>query len=109
MTNSSKDSDGSKISSFGNRAGNRNAGPVSMMECGAAIGSDTMERFVGSFEKSARRWELVVYPAMLAFVVLAAYGFFLVYSLTKDMHTLARSIDPMMSAHMSQVVESWIH
>ena len=37
---------------------------------------DSMDRFVRVFETSARRWELVIYPAMLAFVVLAAYGFF---------------------------------
>ena len=43
-----------------------------------------MSQFARSFEASARRWELVVYPTMLAFVVLAAYGFFLIYKLTDD-------------------------
>jgi len=43
-----------------------------------------MSQFARSFEASARRWELVVYPTMLAFVVLAAYGFFLIYKLTND-------------------------
>ena len=32
---------------------------------------NAMDRFVSVFEASARRWELVIYPAMLAFVVLA--------------------------------------
>ena len=43
-----------------------------------------MSQFARSFEASARRWELVVYPTMLAFIVLAAYGFFLIYKLTND-------------------------
>ncbi len=42
---------------------------------------DAMDRFVRVFESSARRWELVMYPAMLAFVLLAAYGFFLMLSI----------------------------
>ena len=85
------------------RIGSRDQDPF---DCGAAIRSDTMERFVSSFEKSARRWELVVYPAMLAFVVLAAYGFFLIYSLTQDMHTLARSVDPAMGRHLDDMTNS---
>jgi len=43
-----------------------------------------MSQFARSFEASARRWELVVYPTMLAFIILAAYGFFLIYKLTND-------------------------
>ena len=58
-----------------------------------------MDRFVRSFEKSARRWELIIYPAMLAFVILAAYGFFLIYTLSKDVHFLASSMDPELGKH----------
>lgn len=43
-----------------------------------------MSQFARSFEASSRRWELVVYPSMLAFIILAAYGFFLIYKLTDD-------------------------
>jgi uncharacterized protein YoxC len=73
------------------------------MECGAAISKGEMARFVQSFQQSTRRWELVVYPAMFAFVVLAGYGFFLIYSLTSDMRTMAQSIDPDMGAHMGSM------
>jgi hypothetical protein len=59
-----------------------------------------LERFASSFESSARRWEFIVYPSLFAFVVLAGYGFFLVYSLTKDMHTLAAHVDPEMTQNM---------
>ena len=70
------------------------------------ISTEAMERFVRVFEKSARRWEIVIYPAMFAFVVLAAYGFFLIYSLTGDIHTMARSIDPEMGEHMQVMADS---
>jgi len=52
-----------------------------------------MDKFARTFEASARRWELVVYPSLLAFIVLAAYGFFLIYTLTSDVNRLARSME----------------
>ena len=52
-----------------------------------------MDKFSRSFEASARRWELVVYPSLLAFIVLAAYGFYLIYTLTGDVNRLARSME----------------
>ena len=59
--------------------------PRSMAAC--------LENFSRTFEASARRWELVVYPSLLAFIVLAAYGFFLIYTLTGDVARLARSME----------------
>ena len=70
---------------------------------------ESMDRFVRVFETSARRWELIVYPAMLAFVVLAAYGFFLIYTLSKDIHTVAKGMDPKMGEHLSHISESVIY
>jgi len=67
---------------------------------------DAMDRFVKVFETSARRWELVVYPAMLAFVILAAYGFFIIYTLSKDIHTLAQGMDPDMAKNLSNMSDS---
>ena len=52
-----------------------------------------MDKFSRTFEASARRWELIVYPSLLAFIVLAAYGFFLIYTLTNDVGRLARSME----------------
>jgi hypothetical protein len=57
-----------------------------------------MDKFANSFEASARRWELVVYPSLLAFIVLAAYGFFLIYTLTNDVSRLANSMETVVSA-----------
>ncbi len=73
------------------------------------IKGDAMERFANAFEASARRWELIVYPALLAFVVLAAYGFFLIYTLSKDINTLARGMDPEMGKHLGHISESVIY
>ena len=69
-------------------------------------GDAALERFAKSFEASARRWELVVYPSLFAFIILAAYGFFLIYSLTRDMHTMAQAIDPTMEPHMTVMADS---
>lgn len=55
------------------------------------------ERLTEVFESSARRWELIVYPSLFAFIILAAYGFYLVYSLAKDVHYLAISVDSNMT------------
>jgi len=52
-----------------------------------------MDKFSRTFEASARRWELVVYPSLLAFIVLAGYGFYLIYNLTSDVGRLARSME----------------
>ena len=68
--------------------------------------TDSMDRFVKVFEASARRWELVIYPTMLAFVILAAYGFFLIYTLSRDIHTLAENMDPEMGEHLTHISDS---
>lgn len=60
-----------------------------------------LERFSNSFDKSARRWELIVYPSLFAFIILAMYGFFLIYSLTQDMRSMAVSMDPKMGVNMA--------
>ncbi len=77
-----------------------------MMECGAAISKGQMEQFVSNFQQSTRRWEIIVYPAMFAFVVLAGYGFFLIYSLTGDMSSIAHSMDDKMGEHMETMTNS---
>lgn len=46
-------------------------------------------------ESSTRRMQLLVYPAMVAFIILAAYGFYLVNSLTQDVHRMAESVEKM--------------
>ena len=57
--------------------------------------SDPLERLANTFDNSARRWEMVVYPSLFAFVLLAGYGFFLIYRLTHDISTLSQSVTRM--------------
>jgi len=70
----------------------------------AAEGRDSgLARLSAAFESSARRWELIVYPTLFAFIILAAYGFYLVYSLAKDVHYLAISVDTNMTVLASNM------
>jgi hypothetical protein len=77
-----------------------------------ALSSTTLDRFVQSFELSAKRWELIVYPSLFAFVILASYGFFLIYHLTSDVATLARNVSALtdsvniMTKHMNVVANN---
>ncbi|MCB1736250.1 MAG: hypothetical protein H6981_05050 [Gammaproteobacteria bacterium] len=70
------------------------------------VSPENIERFLNTFERSAKRWEIVVYPALFAFILLAAYGFFLIYSLSMDMRAMANSIDPNMGVHMAAMSEN---
>jgi methyl-accepting chemotaxis protein len=70
---------------------------------------DSMDRLSMAFETSARRWELIVYPSLFAFILLAAYGFYLIFSLAKDIHFLALSVDSnmnLMSSNLMSMTDS---
>lgn len=69
----------------------------------ARINSYAIDRLSQAFETSAKRWELIVYPSLFAFIILAAYGFYLVFSLTKDVHYLAISVDSNMTVLASNM------
>lgn len=71
-------------------------------ECDGCF-SLVLDQFAKSFDKSAKRWELIVYPSLFAFIILAMYGFFLIYSLTQDIRTMAVSIDPKMGVNMTNL------
>ena len=86
-------------------------GPQPAAEADAAAAEDedkaasqyAIDRLSEAFETSARRWELIVYPSLFAFIILAAYGFYLVFSLTKDVHYLAISVDSNMTVLASNM------
>ncbi|MBF0155293.1 MAG: methyl-accepting chemotaxis protein [Magnetococcales bacterium] len=77
-------------------------------ECGSCS-SLILDQFAKSFDKSARRWELVVYPSLAAFIILAMYGFFLIYSLTQDIRLMSTSIDPQMGRNMGSLAANIGH
>ncbi|MBK1701725.1 hypothetical protein [Thiococcus pfennigii] len=69
----------------------------------AELNAYAIERLSQAFETSAKRWELIVYPSLFAFIILAAYGFYLVFSLAKDVHYLAISVDSNMTVIASNM------
>jgi hypothetical protein len=54
-----------------------------------------LEAQVRDQEQRSKRLQLIVYPSLLAFIVLAAYGFFLIANLTSDVSRLASSVHNM--------------
>jgi methyl-accepting chemotaxis protein len=74
------------------------------METDVRNDQTSMDRLSQAFETSARRWELIVYPSLFAFILLAAYGFYLVFSLAKDVHFLALSVDSNMNVMSSNLM-----
>jgi hypothetical protein len=69
----------------------------------AQLNAFAIDRLSQAFETSAKRWELIVYPSLFAFIILAAYGFYLVFSLAKDVHYLAISVDSNMTVMASNM------
>ena len=53
----------------------------------------SLNELATAFSASARRWETIVYPSLFAFILLAIYGFYLIYHLTKDVHRAAENIE----------------
>jgi methyl-accepting chemotaxis protein len=69
----------------------------------AQLNAFAIDRLSQAFETSAKRWELIVYPSLFAFIILAAYGFYLIFSLAKDVHYLAISVDSNMTVLASNM------
>jgi methyl-accepting chemotaxis protein len=89
-------------STAGGKADSADA-PVKVREDDARLHSYAIDRLSQAFETSAKRWELIVYPSLFAFIILAAYGFYLVFSLAKDVHYLAISVDSNMTVLASNM------
>jgi uncharacterized protein YoxC len=62
--------------------------------------------FTNKFHASARRWERMVYPAIFIFGILGLSGFWLIYSLTWDMHDMSLRIDPLMADNLATMSRS---
>ncbi len=71
----------------------------------SAVGDEQgIVQLANTFEASARRWELLVYPSLFAFIVLACFGFYLIYNLTQDVSSLARNVGQLTSSIDRMVV-----
>jgi hypothetical protein len=62
--------------------------------------------FVKKFHTSATRWERMVYPSMFIFGILGLSGFWLIASLTRDMHSMTNYIDPLMAENLATMSQS---
>ncbi len=62
---------------------------------------DELHDFEARQSVVTRTLQMIVYPAMIAFIVLSAYGFYLIQSLTTDVHRLTETI-----SNMSDTVHS---
>lgn len=56
---------------------------------------DELQDFEERQVNVTRTLQMIVYPAMVAFIILSAYGFYLVQSLTTDVHRLTQTISDM--------------
>jgi len=67
----------------------------------------SMEMLANTFSASARRWEMIVYPSLFAFILLAGYGFYLIFNLTQDAHHMAKNMQTI-SENMTVISETMI-
>jgi methyl-accepting chemotaxis protein len=72
----------------------------------SALPVEALERFSGTFERSVRRWEIIVYPSIVALIAMVGGAFFFIYSLTRDMRDLALQIQPQLGYNIDKVAAS---
>ena len=63
----------------------------------------TLTNFFRDFNASITRWERVVYPLVIVLALLVLSGFYLIYNVTQDLHTMAGNVDPNMEVHMESM------
>ncbi len=57
--------------------------------------SETYNERQREVDVKAQRLQLLVYTALFAFIVLAAYGYYLIFNLTHDVHSLSNDVTAM--------------
>lgn len=75
-----------------NQAGSSSTDPAAAKTMEECLGK-SLETLSNAFTASAKRWETIVYPSLFAFILLAAYGFYLIYNLTYDVKKVAANMD----------------
>jgi hypothetical protein len=71
-----------------------------------------LQEFEMKAESSTKRMQMLVYPAMIAFFILSAFGFYLIYSLTSDVNRMADTIMHMsgsIDSNMSSISGTMVH
>ncbi|MCN4143613.1 MAG: hypothetical protein LC437_00595 [Thiohalomonas sp.] len=67
--------------------------------------SDTLDERKKGADVKGQRLQLIVYTALFAFIVLAAYGYYLIFNLTHDVHSLSNDVRQM-SRSVNQMSQS---
>lgn len=57
--------------------------------------SETLNERKKDSDVKGQRLQLIVYTALFAFIVLAAYGYYLIFNLTHDVHSLSNDVRQM--------------
>ena len=60
-----------------------------------------LQEFESKADNTTKRMKMLVYPAMVAFFILSAFGFYLIFSLTSDVNRMANTI-----VHMSDSIDN---
>jgi methyl-accepting chemotaxis protein len=66
----------------------------------------TLTNFFRDFNHSISRWERIIYPLVIVLAVLVLSGFYLIYNVTQDMHTMASRVDPNMDVHLETMSQN---
>lgn len=77
-----------------------------MLAVNSTVPAEVLGRFCQAFERSARRWEMIIYPAIFVFLITTAGAFFFVYSLTRDMRAMAERVQPEVGQQLDRVAAS---
>lgn len=72
----------------------------------STLPAEALQSFCRVFERSARRWEMIIYPAILAMVLTAAGAFFFIYTLTRDMRAMMERMQPEIGQQLDRVAGS---
>ncbi len=73
---------------------------------GGGSPTDGTQRLADCFERSARRWEMIIYPAMILFTLFAGIAFVQIYRLTTDIRTVAEQVQPQVGEQLVKLSES---
>lgn len=96
----------SAASGFGKSSGTTEGGgtPHTSLVLASGLAANAgVERLAIAFERSARRWEMVAYPAMVVFTLLALFGFYKIYTVSENMRVVAQELQPQMDVHLSRL------
>jgi len=74
-------------------------------EDSSGFDSETINSRQKGSEVKGQRLQLIVYTALFAFIVLAAYGYYLIFNLTHDVHSLSNDVRQMTKS-VNQMTQS---